>query len=88
MAGNQAFLVTNRGDDVAWEGINGIVKTHFPKAVQDGRLSLQELEQRSYSFQVDNQTTVKTFGQLTSFEDTVVELVKQYLDLSVGRVGH
>ncbi|KAK5676551.1 hypothetical protein LTS10_010852 [Elasticomyces elasticus] len=78
--GNQAFLLTNKGGDVAWNDAKAVVAKYYPNAVgkqlpNDGNI------EPHFFVNMDIEKTEKTFGKLKSFEDTIGSLTGQYLDL-------
>ncbi|KAK4951187.1 hypothetical protein LTR10_010159 [Elasticomyces elasticus] len=78
--GNQAFLLTNKGGDVAWNDAKAVVAKYYPHAVgkqlpNDGNI------EPHFFVNMDIEKTEKTFGRLKSFEDTIGSLTGQYLDL-------
>nr|OQO21937.1 hypothetical protein B0A51_10453 [Rachicladosporium sp. CCFEE 5018] len=79
--GGQAYLVTNRGGDLAWNDAKAIVDKHFPEAVKDGRLRNDGVSEPKWWITTDIEKTEKTFGKLKSFEGTIVGIVGQYLEL-------
>jgi nucleoside-diphosphate-sugar epimerase len=78
--GNKAYLLVNKGGDMAWNDAKTIVQKHFPNAVgrqlpNDGSI------EPHFFLHHDIEETEKLFGPLKSFEDTITGLVDQYLSL-------
>ncbi|KAK5168166.1 uncharacterized protein LTR77_006734 [Saxophila tyrrhenica] len=80
VAGNQAFLLTNKGGDVAWNDAKAVVQKKFPDAVGKQFPNNGSVEPHFWS-RTDIEKTEKTFGKLTSFEETIEGLAGQYLEL-------
>ncbi|KAK3070842.1 hypothetical protein LTR53_009733 [Teratosphaeriaceae sp. CCFEE 6253] len=80
VAGNQSFFLTNAGGDVKWNDVRDIVAKHFPDAVAGGVLP-NDGDAPYVVIKVDIGKTEETFGKLKSFEETIVGLVGQYLEL-------
>lgn len=80
--GNQNFGIQSGGvDGNAWGDAIGIVKKRFPEAVEDGRLPADGW-QASKRVRYDTSETEKVLGiKFQSYEDAVVGLVEQYLEL-------
>nr|OQO25590.1 hypothetical protein B0A51_08183 [Rachicladosporium sp. CCFEE 5018] len=78
--GGQAFLLTNRGGDLAWNDAKAIVDKHFSEAVEDGRLPNNGVSEPKWWITTDVEKTEKTFGKLKSFEETIVGIV-EHLEL-------
>ncbi|KAK5685260.1 hypothetical protein LTS10_003338 [Elasticomyces elasticus] len=81
VAGNQSFMLSGEGD-MAWDGAKVIAAKHFPDAV--GKVFPNDGESAPFPFSVpaDNSKTVKTFGKLRTYEETVKAVVGQYIELS------
>lgn len=80
VAGDQAFLLTNKGGDARWDDAKDIVAKHFPEAVKDGLLpnngSVPHME-----VHFDIAKTEDTFGKLKPFEEVVISVAEHYLEL-------
>lgn len=76
--GNRAFLTAV---DATWEDAHGIVKERYPKAVAEGKLSL-EGKQGTLHINMPSTETKKTFGfTFQPMEKMITEVVDQYLEL-------
>ena len=80
--GNQSFIISypsDVGDE--WDDINKIVKKEFPEAVKSGLLP-NSGSMATVVAKLDTKKTEEVFGfKHKSFEELVVEVVGQYLEL-------
>jgi nucleoside-diphosphate-sugar epimerase len=80
ITGNQSFLLSNSGDEAAWEDAKQIVARHFPEAVKQGLLPNNGTQPSEFAT-LDIKKTEDTFGKLQDFEAIVVGVTKHYLEL-------
>jgi nucleoside-diphosphate-sugar epimerase len=80
ITGNQSFLLSNTGDEAAWEDAKQIVARHFPEAVKQGLLPNNGTQPSEFAT-LDIKKTEDTFGKLQDFEAIVVGITKHYLEL-------
>ncbi|KAK5722677.1 hypothetical protein LTR15_005909 [Elasticomyces elasticus] len=81
VTGNQSFILSNQGGEMQWNDSKAIVSKHFPEAVKSGLLPNDGVIEEHFFMSCDNQSTVKAFGELKSFEEIISGLVEQYLEL-------
>lgn len=79
-ANSELILSSNTPEGVVWDrDISAVARKFFPKEVQNQSLPLKGTL-GSIKWQLDGQTTEKAFGwEFRSFEDTMRELITQYL---------
>ncbi|KAK0261290.1 hypothetical protein LTR35_017874, partial [Friedmanniomyces endolithicus] len=78
--GNQAFLLTNKGGEIAMNDAKAIAEKHFPNAVGT-KLPTDGNIEPHFFVSLDIENTEKTFGKLKSFVETISSLVGQYPSL-------
>ena len=77
--GNRGFLTSV---DATWQDAHAVLKERYPKAVADGKISL-EGKQDTIDIHMPSTETEETFGfTFQPFEKIVTEVVDQYLELS------
>ncbi|TKA65418.1 hypothetical protein B0A55_09751 [Friedmanniomyces simplex] len=81
VAGDQSFLLTNKGDDMKWNDAKEIAAKHFPDAVKSGLLPNDGDISPYMVIYSDISKTEETFGRIKSFEESVKAVVGQYLEL-------
>lgn len=79
--GNQSFIINNHfKPDPQWNDAKAIVEKRFPEVIKAGILSnAGSLE--SVNTSVDVAKTEQTFGIKHTYEDAVVSVVEQFLDM-------
>ena len=77
--GGGDFIV--HGSTVVWDDALEIVKRHFPKAVEKGILPLGGTTPSQKAL-VDGSKAEEVFGRMKGFEEQVVSLVGQYVELA------
>ncbi|KAK4890502.1 hypothetical protein LTR27_010783 [Elasticomyces elasticus] len=79
--GNQSFIIDyNPSAKVDWDEAKDIVAKHFPDAVKSGVLP-NSGTLKSVCCRLESSKTEKTFGFRQSYEEAVVDVVQQYLEL-------
>ncbi|KAK1050989.1 hypothetical protein LTR74_016913 [Friedmanniomyces endolithicus] len=78
--GHQAFLLTNKGGDIAMNDAKAIVEKHFPNAVGTKLPNDGNIEPHLF-VSLNIEKTEKAFGKLKSFDETISSLVGQYPSL-------
>jgi nucleoside-diphosphate-sugar epimerase len=78
--GNKDYILSsNAPEGIVWEDAKAVVRKEFPGAVENGALALNG-EMATKSWRLDTSATEKAFGwKFVSFEETLKELVEQYL---------
>lgn len=77
--GNRAFLTTV---DAKWEDALKVLKERYPRAVEEGKISL-EGKQDTLNIKISATETEEVLGiKFQPFERMIVEVVDQYLELS------
>jgi len=82
VAGNQSFSLTNKGGDMKWNDTRDIATKYFPDAVDSGVLPNDGDTSPYLVINADISKTEETFGKLKSYEETVVSVLAQYLELN------
>ncbi|PMD33772.1 NAD(P)-binding protein [Hyaloscypha variabilis F] len=82
VVGNQTYILEGgkEGEKVVFEDVNEIVKREFEEAVNKGWLKGEGRLQGAWSL-VDASETRKVFGELTGFEESVREVLQQWVEL-------
>ena len=81
VAGGQFFLGVSEGSNTRWEEALGIVKKHFPTAVESGVFPLSG-DNTTKRLIFDTEYTKKVLGiKFASFEEQVKSVAEQYLAL-------
>jgi len=78
--GNKDYILSSDAPDgIDWEDAQNYVRKFFPEAVENGTLKLGG-SLRARIWRLDTRETEKEFGwKFVSFEETLKELVGQYL---------
>ncbi|KAK6433974.1 hypothetical protein LTR95_009840 [Oleoguttula sp. CCFEE 5521] len=86
--GNQSFVICyDCHSKPQWDDAKRIVEKHFPEAVEVGLLPCKGNVVSVPSI-LDSKKTIETFGEFKyTYEDAVISLVKQYLELREKDMG-
>lgn len=87
ITGNQSFIISSSGHDgTKWNDVKDIVAKHFPIAVQ-GEALPSDGDAPTFELRCDSEKVQKAFGfRLQSFEEQVVDVVQQYLEV-IGKTA-
>ena len=82
VVGNQTYILEGgkQGKKVVFEKVNEIVKGEFSEPVRKGWLKGKGRLEGAWS-DIDARETRKVFGELTGFDDSVREVLKQWVEL-------